>query len=195
MVCETSVRLLRRPTFWGHRTRCLFGQKPRKPLLPQSEQGAAWRPEKSTWWKGRPAELPMPHRTSDGQGILRHCLHPLLEPASKTVELFHSSIGLYVKLQLYVSGTLLKGCHLFERILSLQVISSAMISIIILICKYIPLRTEQFDSLCVAQTILFKKEKRHEVLCPDPPAYPARNRFALMIATFFICLIMVCKPK
>ncbi len=90
---------------------------------------------------------------------------------------------------LYVSGTLLKGCHLVERILGLPVISSAMISIIILICKYIPLRTEQFDSLCVAQTILFKKEKRHEVLCPDPPAYPARNRFALMIATFLFALL------
>ena len=61
---------------------------------------------------------------------------------------------------LYVSGTLLKGCHLVERILGLPVISSAMISIIILICKYIPLRTEQFDSLCVAQTILFKKRKK-----------------------------------
>ena len=98
MVCETSVRLLRRPTFWGHRTRCLFGQKPRKPLLPQSEQGAAWRPEKSTW-KGRTAELPMPHRTSDGQGILRHSLHPLLEPASKLLNMFMASIGFYVKLQ------------------------------------------------------------------------------------------------
>ena len=34
-----------------------------------------------------------------------------------------------------------------------------MILIIILICKYFPHKTEQFDSLCVAQTILFKKEK------------------------------------
>lgn len=61
---------------------------------------------------------------------------------------------------LYVSGTLLKGCHLFERILSLQVISSAMILIIILICKYFPHKTEQFDSLYVAQTFLFKKKKK-----------------------------------
>ena len=106
------------------------------------------------------SEPAMPHRTSDGQGILRHCLHPLLEPASKLLNFFiHQSVCM-LNFSLYVSGTLLKGCHLVERILGLPVISSAMISIIILICKYIPLRTEQFDSLCVAQTILFKKRKK-----------------------------------
>lgn len=35
-----------------------------------------------------------------------------------------------------------------------------MILIIILICKYLPHKTEQFDSLYVAQTFLFKKKKK-----------------------------------
>lgn len=35
-----------------------------------------------------------------------------------------------------------------------------MILIIILICKYFPHKTEQFDSLYVAQTFLFKKKKK-----------------------------------
>ena len=29
-----------------------------------------------------------------------------------------------------------------------------------------------------ANDFVQKRKKRHEVLCPDPPAYPARNRFA-----------------
>ena len=90
---------------------------------------------------------------------------------------------------LYVSGTLLKGCHLVERILGLPVISSAMISIIILICKYIPSAQNNLIHCALRKRFCSKKKKRHEVLCPDPPAYPARNRFALMIATFLFALL------